>query len=103
MSKNNKPNIWSPFFMNEFKKWMDNHEKQVNDISVGKHVGTNLDIRHLIERMDCVEVENDTIDLAKYFLKKGGIVRDNAKETVFIKTKKGSFYLPKSDVYETDL
>lgn len=103
MSKNNKPNIWSPFFMNEFKKWMDNHEKHMSDILIGKHVGTNLDIRHLIERMDCVEVENDTISLARHFIKKGGIVKENTQETVFIKTKKGSFYLPKEDVYETEV
>ena len=98
-----KPNIWSPFFMNEFKKWMHDHEEQAKDIVVGKHVGTALDLKHLIERMECVEVESNTISLAKHFLKKGGIVKENAGEKVYIKTKKGSFYLPKDDVQETEM
>jgi hypothetical protein len=48
-------------------------------------------------------VESDTISLAKHFLKKGGIVKENTAETVFIKTKKGSFYLPKEDLLETEI
>lgn len=100
---NKKTNIWSPFFMNEFKKWIHDHEKEFADITVGKHVGTTLDLKHLIERMECVEVETDTISLAKHFLKKGGIVKENTAETVFIKTKKGSFYLPKEDLLETEI
>lgn len=98
-----KPNIWSPFFMNEFKKWMDEHEKQNNEISMGKHVNTNLDLKHLIERMECVEVETTTINLAKHFMKKGGIIKESQKDLFFIKTKKGSFYLPKNDIIESDL
>lgn len=98
-----KPNIWSPFFMNEFKKWMHEHETQSTGLEVGKHVGTTLDLKHLVERMECVEVETTTLSLAKYFLKKGGTIKENANEKVFIKTKKGSFYLPKDDVLETDL
>lgn len=103
MNKNNKNSLWSPFFMNEFKKWIHDHEKQLEDIATGKHVGTHLDIKHLIERMECVEADSDTISLAKHFLKKGGIVKENTKEQVFIKTKKGSFYLPKEDVLETEI
>lgn len=101
--KNKKSNIWSPFFLNEFKKWIDDHEKQFADITIGKHVGTTLDLKHLIERMECVEVESDTISLARHFLKKGGIVKENTENSVFIKTKKGSFYLPKEDLLETEV
>jgi len=98
-----KPNIWSPFFMNEFKKWMEEHETQSKDLIIGQHVTTNLDLKHLVERMDCVEIESTTLSLAKYFMKKGGTIKENSGERVFIKTKKGSFYLPKDDVQETEL
>ena len=103
MNNYKKSNIWSPYFMNEFKKWINEHEKQTADITVGKHVNTTLDIKHLVERMETVEVESNTLNLAKYFAKKGGIVTENNADQVFIKTKKGSFYLPKEDVLETDI
>ena len=101
--KSIKPNLWSPSFMNEFKKWMAEHETRADEISIGKHVGTNLDLKHLIERIECVELEGNAVSLAKHFIKKGGMVHESTDEKVFIKTIKGSFYLPKSDVYETDL
>ena len=96
--KNNKP-FFSPNFMAEFKKWMDDKEGESEDVSAGSFVTTNLKFKTLVERIDCIKTgDNSVLDVAKYFIKQGGIVKEVNGETVIVKTKKGIFSIDKDDV-----
>ena len=96
MKKNNK--FWSPNFMAEFKKWMNTSDDQVV-IAEGSVVNTNLNLKILINRMDCQEsYDNSVIDVAKYFKRHGGTVSEINDEFLTIETKKGVFKLSKNDI-----
>ncbi len=98
MKKGNQ--FWSPNFMAEFRKWMDENSSE-NPITIGKIVGTNLKLRTLVERMDCQDsYENSVIDVAKHFLKHGGKVKKIQENNVTIQTKKGIFVLNKEDIIQ---
>ena len=96
-NKDNK--FWSPNFMSEFKKWMDNHESQ--DIVKGSRVTTELKLKTLVERIDCIStLDHPVIEVAKYFLKHGGLVKEVNGPEVVVKTKKGTFIIQKEDIRE---
>lgn len=85
--------------MAEFKKWMDDKEGESEDVSAGSFVTTNLKFKTLVERIDCIKTgDNSVLDVAKYFIKQGGIVKEVNGETVIVKTKKGIFSIDKDDV-----
>lgn len=92
--------FWSPAFMSEFKKWIDHKEDEVVNIAKGSFVNTNLKLKTLVERIDCIKTSDNTVvDIAKNFIKHGGLVKEVNQEEVIIKTKKGIFILNKSDIY----
>ena len=96
--KKEENKFWSPNFMAEFKKWMNESAEDVN-LKKGSVVGTELKLKTLIERMDCQEsYDNTVIDLAKYFKKNGGTVSEMNGHQITIKTKKGIFILNKEDI-----
>lgn len=98
MSKENK--FWSPSFMAEFKKWIDDKETDGNHIDKGSVVNTNLKLKTLVERMDCIKMLNDSvIDIAKGFIKNGGVVKETNGDNVIVKTKKGTFIISKQDLF----
>jgi hypothetical protein len=96
--KKEEEKFWSPNFMAEFKKWMDDSHEEYK-IQEGVVVATNLKLKTLISRMDCQEsYENSVIDVAKHFKRHGGTVTNIQNEQVTIKTKKGIFTLNKEDI-----
>lgn len=98
MKKENKK-FWSPNFMAEFKKWME--DTQDSHIQKGNRVNTHLKLKTLVERIDCIETfENPVIEIAKNFIKHGGIVKSIDEDTVKIKTKKGIFNLNREDLIQ---
>lgn len=96
--KNNKP-FFSPNFMAEFKKWMDDKEGESQDVAAGSFVTTSLKLKTLVERIDCIKTgDYSALDVAKYFIKQGGIVKEVNGENVVIKTKRGIFSIDKDDI-----
>lgn len=92
-------NFWSPSFMAEFKKWIDNKEDNNNMIDKGSIVTTNLKLKTLVERIDCIKtMDHSVIDIAKNFLKNGGMVKEVQGDELLIKGKKGLFLINKEDV-----
>lgn len=92
-------NFWSPSFMAEFKKWIDNKEDNNNIIDKGSIVTTNLKLKTLVERIDCIKtMDHSVIDIAKNFLKNGGMVKEVQGDELLIKGKKGLFLINKEDV-----
>ena len=96
--KKNK-SFFSPNFMAEFKKWRDDKEEQ-DSLSEGAFVNTKLKLKTLVERIDCLKMgENSVLDIAKYFLKNGGIIKEVNGESAIVKTKKGVFAIDKDDLF----
>ena len=96
-NKDNK--FWSPNFMAEFKKWMGTHETQ--NIIKGSMVTTDLKLKTLVERIDCIStLDHPAIEVAKYFIKHGGLVKEVNGPEVVVKTKKGTFIIQKEDIHE---
>jgi len=96
--KKQEKKFWSPNFMAEFKKWMNESSDQ-QPIEVGTVVGTNLKLKTLIERMDCQEsYDNSVIEVAKNFKKHGGKISLVNGNQITIETKKGIFVLNKEDL-----
>lgn len=91
--------FWSPSFMAEFKKWIDTKEDQSNTIDKGCMVTTNLKLKTLVERIDCIKtMDHSVIDIAKNFIKNGGIVKEVQGNDLLVKGKKGLFLINKEDV-----
>lgn len=98
--KKQEKKFWSPNFMAEFKKWM-NESAEEQLIEIGSIVGTNLKLKTLIERMDCQEsYDNTVIEVAKYFKKHGGKITQVLGEQITIENKKGIFILNKEDLIQ---
>lgn len=96
---NKDKKFMSPNFMAEFKKWMDTHETQ--DIIKGSRVTTELKLKTLVERIDCIStLDHPVIEVAKYFIKHGGLVKEVNGPEVVVKTKKGTFIIQKEDIKE---
>lgn len=85
--------------MAEFKKWMDDKEGESQDVVAGSFVTTNLKLKTLVERIDCIKTgDHSVLDVAKYFIKQGGIVKEVNGENVIVKTKRGIFSIDKDDI-----
>lgn len=93
-------NFWSPSFMAEFKKWIDNKEEDVCAIDKGSVVNTSLKLKTLVERMDCIKtMDHSVIDIAKSFIKHGGVVKEVQGDELLIKGKKGLFLVNRQDIF----
>ena len=96
MSKEIKK-FFSPNFMAEFKKWINNHEDE--PFVKGQQVFASKPLKKIVETIDCVDVgDNAVFEVSKYFVKNGGIIKSINEKEVLIKNKKGAFILRPEDL-----
>jgi hypothetical protein len=95
----NNKKFFSPNFMAEFKKWMSENQDSKNSFVKGQHVYSGAKLKHIVETIDCLDVgENAVLDVSKYFIKHGGVVKEVNGDQVTIKNKKGTFILSNQDL-----
>jgi len=86
--------------MAEFKKWMTEDTQDSPKIAKDQHVRTNLNFKHVVEKIDCIDVNDSTVlEVAKYFMRHGGTVKEVNQETATVKNKKGIFSMPLQDLF----
>ena len=97
MKKNKK--FFSPNFMAEFKKWITEDNQETPALVKGQHIQASSTLKHIVEKIDCIDVgENTVLEVAKYFIRHGGVVKEVQDGQVTIKNKKGIFMLPAQDL-----
>jgi hypothetical protein len=89
-----KPKIWSHSFLDDFKNWMEQSEEDKNKTQV-KHCKSASDEATLIESIDCPFRKYAETQLAKSFMKHGGVIKEECDDLFLVKTKKGKFYIKK--------
>ncbi len=95
--KNKK--FFSPNFMAEFKKWMNEHDQDKQTFVKGQHVYSNCKLKQIVEKIDCLDTGDNTVfEVSKYFMKHGGVVKECQNDQVTIKNKKGTFILSSTDI-----
>ena len=85
--------------MAEFKKWMNEDSNDSPQVVKGQHIQTNSTLKHIVEKIECIDVNDNTVlEVAKYFMRHGGTVKEIQSEQAIIKNKKGIFSMPLEDL-----
>ena len=95
----NNKKFFSPNFMAEFKKWMSENQDNKNLFVKGQHVYSGAKLKHIVETIECLDIEeNAVVEVSKYFIKHGGIIKEVNGNQITIKNKKGIFILSNQDL-----
>jgi translation initiation factor 1 (eIF-1/SUI1) len=94
MNKQRNDNLFSPFNLSHFKKWMNHqHDTKSETNIVGLKVESKISFKKLISR---IESEDDNLEeIAKDFKKNGGVITDMNENNILIEVESGCFTIHK--------
>jgi len=94
MKQDKNSKLWSHNFLNDFKHWVEESEKNGN-LYKGIHVVPNGSYENILENIDCPFHPDDRKCIAKSFMKHGAVIKEVFDDLYLLKTKKGKFYIKK--------
>lgn len=100
--KKNEENIFGMFDLNDFKKWINNHEedKSKNSI-VGIQIESKIPLKKLTGRIFEVE-KGDKNQVAKDFFNEGGKILEVDGHNFLVEVSSGVFYIHRMYTKKSD-
>jgi len=99
MKNEKNAKLWSQNFLNDFKNWVEQSEITGEKLK-GVAVKAKGDVLEIQENIDCPFHPKEAKNIAKYFCKNGGIIKEVIDDLYLVKTKKGKFFIKKEFVEE---